>query len=89
MGVKDFRMIRQIKQKLVAVFKIVDIGLISFYFGLKVNQNYEKKTLKLFQLAYINKILIKFYFNQVIISNTLIKKVLLTTNKGKKAITTK
>lgn len=54
--------INRIKQELAITFNLIDMGLISFYLGLKVEKNQQKKTLKLFQLAYINKILAKYYF---------------------------
>lgn len=54
--------INRIKQELAITFNLIDMGLISFYLGLKVEKNQQKKTLKLFQLAYINKILAKYHF---------------------------
>lgn len=39
------------------------MGPISFYLGLKVEKNCQKKTLKLSQLAYIDKIITKYYLN--------------------------
>lgn len=62
------------QKKLIVSCEIINIGLISFYFSLKIDQDYEKKTFKLSQLVYINKILAKYYFDQVKLSNTLIKK---------------
>lgn len=63
MEAKNSGVISQVKEELIAVFKIVDIGLISFYFGLKVSQDHEKKSIKLFQPIYIVKILAKFYLS--------------------------
>lgn len=65
---------------------MVDIGSISFYLGLKVNQNYEKKIFKLPQPKYIDKILAKFYLDQANTLNTPIKKALFTPNEGKEVI---
>lgn len=48
MTLKKSRIIKYIKVKLVSVFLIIDIRLIIFYLGLKIEQNQEKKTSKLF-----------------------------------------
>lgn len=45
-------------------FPIVDMGLISFYLGRKVEQNQAKRMIKLSQMVYIDKVLSKFYFDQ-------------------------
>lgn len=39
MGVKKSGHIKKIKRKLVAIFEMVDIGLISFYLGLKMEKD--------------------------------------------------
>lgn len=39
MGTKELGHIKRVKAKLAAAFKIIDIGLISFYPGLKVERN--------------------------------------------------
>lgn len=52
------------KVELTAAFLMVDIEPISFYLGLKVERNREKQTIKLFQRAYIDKILSKFHLDQ-------------------------
>ncbi len=67
---------------------MVDIGSISFYLGLKVYWDRKKKTFKLFQPEYIDKILAKIYFDQIKTSNTPIKEALLTLNEKKKATLT-
>lgn len=64
---------------------MVEMGPISFYLGLKVSQHREKKTLKLFQLAYIDKILTKFHLDQAKRTNTPMKKGSLSPNEGKEA----
>lgn len=45
---KGSRFIEQVQKKLTITFDMVNIGPISFYFGLKVKRNYIKKTPKLF-----------------------------------------
>ncbi len=57
-GVKD-----RVKYELTAAFKTADMGLISFYLGLKVSWNREKKIIKLSQPAYMDKILAKIYLS--------------------------
>lgn len=83
MRAKNLRVISQVKKKLMATFEMADMGPISFYFGLKVSWNCKKRTIKLFQLAYIDKILAKFYLFQVNTSNTLLKKIPLESSKKK------
>lgn len=46
-GAKTLGMIDCIKEKLTTLFEIVDIGLISFYLGLKISQDYKSKIIKL------------------------------------------
>lgn len=53
MGLRDIGVITKVKIELMAMFEIVNIGLISFYLSLKVDRNHEKKTIKLSQLIYI------------------------------------
>ena len=62
-GVKGSEIVEQVKYELVKAFKMVDISPTSFYLGMKVDKYHLKKSFKLFQLAYINKILAKFNFN--------------------------
>lgn len=69
--------IDQIKQELTSAFSIVDMGPISFYPGLKVQRNREKRTIKQSQLAYINKVLNKFYLDKAHTVNTQMKKTAL------------
>lgn len=42
MALKDTKIIIRVKIELTAVFKMVNIWLISFYLGLKVDKNWEK-----------------------------------------------
>lgn len=44
---KRSEIIKKIKQKLIAAFFMVDMGPISFYLGLRVDQDQEYKTIKL------------------------------------------
>ena len=43
---------------------MIEMGLISFYLGLKAKRDREKKTIKLFQPAYTEKFLENFYLNK-------------------------
>lgn len=86
MGVKDSSIITQVKRELTIVFEMADMGPISFYLGLKVSRDQEKKTFKLSQPTYIDKILTKFHLDQVKTANTLMKETCLLPNKGKEVI---
>ena len=57
MGIKGSGFIKRVKAELAAAFSMVDMGPISFYLGLKVTRDREKKTIKLSQPAYIDKVL--------------------------------
>lgn len=74
-------MIERVKIELTAVFSMVDMGPISFYLGLKVDQDPEQKTVKLFQPAYINKVLAKFHLNKDNPVNTLMKEFAFLTQR--------
>lgn len=87
-GAKNSEVISWVKNKLIATFEMVDIEPISFYFSLKISQNREKKIIKLFPFAYIDKILAKFHLSQANTSNISIKETLLEPSK-KEAITVK
>lgn len=65
MDLKRLSQIVKVKIKLFTTYEIIDIRLISFYLVLKREKNYEKKIFKLFQLTYINKIIINYYFDFV------------------------
>lgn len=60
MGVKGSGMTERVKRELMSAFSMVDMGPISFDLGLKVERNRERKTIKLSQPAYIDKVLQKF-----------------------------
>lgn len=63
MGTKKSSFTRKVKVVLTATFLMGDIGPISFYPGMKMTRDREKKTIKLLQPAYINKVLKKFYLS--------------------------
>lgn len=73
MGPKASGMIEQIKVELISAFLMADMGPISFYLGLKVEQNSQEKTIKLSQPAYIDKVLTKFYLDKAHPVNTPMK----------------
>lgn len=85
MEVKELDHIKKVKQELATAFKMVDIGLISFYLGLKVEKDRQNKTLKLSQITYIEKILAKYYLNSAKPCNTLIRETILLSTKGLEA----
>lgn len=85
-GMKKLGYIENFKNKLAVVFEMVDIRSISFYLGLKVEKDCQKKTLKLFQPAYINKISGKYHLDLAKSYNTPMKKVILLPNEGQEAI---
>lgn len=80
MGLRDIEVITKVKIELITTFKIVNIGPINFYLGLKVNRNHQKRTIKLSQPIYIQKILTKYYPDKVNTTNTPMKKVVLRPN---------
>lgn len=84
-GVKESGHIKRFKQKLATAFEMVDMGPISFYLGLKVERNRQNQTLKLFQPAYIEKILTKYHLDQAKSCNTPMKEVILLPKKGPEA----
>lgn len=73
MGIKGSGFIERVKAELAATFAMVDMGPISFYLGLKVQRDREKKTIKLSQPAYIDKVLGKFHLNKANVVNTPMK----------------
>ena len=66
----DSEMIERIKLELTFVLPMIDMGPISFYLGLKVQQNQENRTIKLSKPAYINKVINKFDFDKAYAINT-------------------
>ena len=72
-GPKGSPTITEVKKQLNIAFKMVDIGPISHYLGLKIERNRVNKTIKLSQPAYIEKILEKFHMQNAKISTTPMK----------------
>ena len=62
---KTSDMIARVKSELATAFSMVDIELISFYLGLKIERDRGKRTIKLSQPAYIDKILSRFHLDKV------------------------
>lgn len=75
MTLKNSGMIERVKLELIFAFSIIDIGPISFYLGLKVQQNWENWTIKLTHPAYINKALNKFHLDKVYAINIPMKEI--------------
>ena len=73
MAPKRSSFIPKVKAELVPTFQMVDMGLISFYLGLRVDWNREEKTIKLSQPEYIEKVLRKFFLDQANPTNTPMK----------------
>lgn len=74
MCIKGSRFIAKVKAELTTAFFIVNIGFISFFFSLKIEGNWEKKTIKLFKPGYIDKIFEKYHLKKANSINTLIRK---------------
>ena len=83
MEIKRSGFIAKVKTELATAFSMVDIGPISFYLGLKVTQDQEKKAIKLSQPAYINKVLEKFHFSGANTANSPMKESALLTPRTK------
>ena len=80
MGIKRSGFIPRVKAEPAAAFSMVDMDLISFYLGLKVIRDREKKTIKLSQPAYIDKVLEKFYLSKANMANSPMKELALLTS---------
>ncbi len=83
---KESGHIEKVKRELAAAFEMMDMGPINFYLGLKVETDRQKKTLKLSQPAYIDKILSKYHLDLAKPCNTSMKEAILLQNEGPKAI---
>lgn len=81
MEVKGSGVIERVKVELAAAFSMVDMGSISFYLGLKVKRDWEKRTIKPSQPAYIDKILEKFHLDRAHSVNTPMKEETLLIQK--------
>lgn len=69
MALNKSNMIARVKSELAAALLMVDIGPINFYLQLKIERDQDKKTIKLLQPDYIDKIFSQFCFknNNVIV----------------------
>ncbi len=86
MGCKGSGTTERVKRKLTSAFLMVNMGPISFYIGLKVERDCERKTIKLSQPAYINKVLQKFHLDQANSTNTSMKeRIIFLPNAGTQA----
>ncbi len=86
MDVKRSGHIERVKRELAAAFEMVDMGPINFHLGLKVERDREKKTLKLSQPTYIDKIFSKYHLDLAKSCNTPMKEAILLLNEGPEAI---
>ncbi len=85
MGVKRLCHIKKVKPELAAVFEMVDMGPIRFYLGLKDEKDRQKKTLKISQPAFIDKILTKYHLDFAKQFNTPMKEKILFPNEEPEA----
>lgn len=74
MDIKRSGFIKKVKEELIAAFLIIDMDFINFYLDFKIDQNWEKKIIKLSQPIYINKVLKKYYLSKANTINIFIKK---------------
>ncbi len=74
--------------ELTAAFEMVDMEPISFYLGLKVDRDREKRIIKLSKPAYIQKVLTKYDLDKANPTNTPMKEVALGTNFSTEATQT-
>ncbi len=70
---KESGIIQRVKTELTASFSMSDLGPISFYLGLRIDRDRERRTIKLSQPAYIEKVLEKFHLNKANPVNTPMK----------------
>lgn len=69
MGPKRSGIIERVKKELAAAFEMVDMGPISFYLGLKVQRDWEKKKIKFSQSTYIQKVLANYHLDKANLIN--------------------
>ena len=81
-GPKGSPMISEVKKQLNIAFKMVDMGLISHYLGLKVERNRDNRTIKLSQSTYIEKVLEKFHMQNAKTTTTPMKEGSLFRNES-------
>lgn len=73
---------KRMKDELSAGFKMVDMGPVQFYLGLKVDRDRVKRTIKLSQPAYIEKMLHKFHLQEAKTAKILMTEGGLFANEG-------
>ncbi len=73
MAPKGSNIIARVNSELAAAFSMVDMGPISFYLGLKVERDRAKRTIKLSQPAYIDKVLSRFHLDKAHTATTPMK----------------
>lgn len=83
---KDSGMIEWIKLEFTFAFFMIDMGPISFYLGLKVQQDWENQIIKLSQPAYINKVPNKFHLDKAYAINIPIKETALLKQRTEEEI---
>ena len=81
-GPKGSPMISEVKKQLKIAFKMVDMGSISHYLGLKVERNRDNRTIKLSQSTYIEKVLEKFHMQNAKTTTTPMKEGSLFRNES-------
>ena len=81
-GPKGSPMISEVKKQLNIAFKMVDMGPISHYLGLKVERNRDNRTIKLSQSTYIEKVLEKFHMQNAKTTTTPMKEGSLFRNES-------
>lgn len=85
MGPKNTGIIARVKMELTAAVEMVDMGPISFYLSLKVDRDRQKRTIKLSQPAYIQKVLAKYHLEKANPTNTPVKEIALGPNLSTEA----
>ena len=81
-GPKGSQMITEVKRQLKLAFKMVDMGPISYYLGLKVERDRVKRIIKLSQPTYIEKVLESFHMQNAKTANTPMREECLFTNES-------
>lgn len=75
MGPQNIGVIAKVKMELTTAFDIVNMGLISFYLGFKVERDCQKRIIKLLQPAYIQKVFTKYHLDKTHTTNTPMKEI--------------
>ena len=77
MAPKGSGITQRVNMELTSAFLMLDMGPISFYLGLKFKRDREKRTIKLSQPVYIDKVLSKLHLDKTHIATILMKKSLI------------